>query len=155
MSCSYYEFRQGSYFCNRKSDYVNSDVYYRYCRSYNYSECPIYKNHERFDSSCYLSTACIISKGLSDDCTELKVLRNYRDNWLKLQPKGEEAIRHYYQIAPKIVSAINEKKDSDEIYNMIYEKIIVPCIALINKEQMSKAFEVYSNATNRLAKEYL
>ena len=31
MSCSYYTFRQGDYYCTKKSDYVNEDVYYKYC----------------------------------------------------------------------------------------------------------------------------
>ena len=45
MSCSYYENKGGSGFfggfepyCHKKGGYVNSDVYDKYCKNYNYDE---------------------------------------------------------------------------------------------------------------------
>ena len=52
MSCSYYTFRQGDYYCTKKSDYVNEDVYYKYCRNWDYSDCPVYKGDT--SGGCYL-----------------------------------------------------------------------------------------------------
>ena len=83
MSCSYYTFRQGDYYCTKKSDYVNEDVYYKYCRNWDYSDCPVYKGDT--SGGCYLTSACMYSKGLPDDCYELETLRNFRDTWLKNQ----------------------------------------------------------------------
>ena len=45
MSCAYYTFRNNDYYCLKKGDYVNSDVYQRYCKNYSYDECPIYKDN--------------------------------------------------------------------------------------------------------------
>ena len=117
VSCSYYTFRQGDYYCNKKGDYVNEDVYWKYCRNYDYSDCPIYKGDT--SGGCYLTSACMYAKGLSDDCYELQTLRNYRDGWLKLSEEGKQFVEQYYSIAPKIVSAINETKDSKSVYEML------------------------------------
>ena len=76
MSCSYYTFRQGDYYCTKKSDYVNEDVYYKYCRNWDYSDCPVYKGDT--SGGCYLTSACMYSKGLPDDCYELETQK-----WLK------------------------------------------------------------------------
>lgn len=96
MSCAYYTFRNNDYYCLKKGDYVNSDVYQRYCKNYSYDECPIYKGNPD-SGGCYLTTACVEAKGLPDDCEELTILRDFRDHWLKKQPGGAEEIAEYHQ----------------------------------------------------------
>lgn len=152
MSCSYYVFRQGDYYCTKKSDYVNSDVYYKYCRNYDYADCPIYKG----DSSggCYLTSACMYAKGLPDDCYELETLRRYRDTWLKSSEEGAAVIKQYYEIAPKIVSAINETKDSKTVYEMLYEKMVKPCVAFIEQGKYEETLQLYRGMTLQLEREY-
>lgn len=152
MSCSYYTFRQGDYYCNKKGDYVNEDVYWKYCRNYDYSDCPIYKGDT--SGGCYLTSACMYAKGLSDDCYELQTLRNYRDGWLKLSEEGKQLVEQYYSIAPKIVSAINETKDSKSVYEMIYEKMVKPCVQFIEEKEYNKALALYRQMTLKLEKEY-
>jgi hypothetical protein len=152
MSCKFYTFRQGDYYCIKKEDYVDSDWYYKYCRNYDYDDCPIYKDEP--SGGCYLTSACIESKGLPDDCYELETLRQYRDTWLKSSEKGEAVIKQYYEIAPKIVSAINETEDSKSIYETIYEKMVKPCVTLIQQKKYQEAFELYCNITLQLEKEY-
>lgn len=152
MSCSYYTFRQGDYYCTKKGDYVNEDVYYKYCRNWDYSDCPIYKG----DSSggCYLTSACMYAKGLPDDCYELETLRHFRDTWLKNSKEGNQVVKQYYEIAPKIVSAINDTKDSKAVYEMLYEKMVKPCVVFIEQKRYQEALELYRNMTLKLEKEY-
>lgn len=152
MSCSYYTFRQGDYYCTKKGDYVNSDIYYKYCRNYDYRDCPIYKG----DSSggCYLTSACMYAKELPDNCYELEVLRNYRDTWLKNEKEGSCLICRYYEIAPKIVSAINETVNSKDIYERLYETMIKPCVKFIEEGKNKEALELYRDMTLQLEKEY-
>ncbi|MEK6842235.1 MAG: CFI-box-CTERM domain-containing protein, partial [Nanoarchaeota archaeon] len=64
---------------------------------------------------CYLTTACVSSRGLSDNCLELNVLRSFRDRILLQTPSGRKAVKKYYQIAPEVVQSINEKDNSSEI----------------------------------------
>ena len=71
---------------------------------------------ETSDSWCFISTACIESKGLPDDCEELNCLRHFRDKFVGNLPCGNELIEEYYKIAPKIVSAINGTKNPNKIY---------------------------------------
>ena len=152
LSCPYYTFKDGEYHCVKQHKDVNSDIYYKYCRNYDYDDCPIYKG----DSSggCYLTSACTCAKGLADDCYELQTLRNFRDNWLAKTTNGLQEIAHYYVVAPKIVSAINSQKDSRTIYEKIYNEMVLPCVRFIEQEQYQKAFELYTNMTLSLEKKY-
>ena len=152
MSCSYYTFRQGDYYCTKKGDYVNSDVYSKYCRNYDYADCPIYKGDR--SGGCYLTSACMYSKDLPDDCYELETLRHFRDTWLSETEKGKEIIKMYYEIAPKIVSSINDKPNSKSVYDMIYKKMVLPCVKLIEKQKYNETVELYRSMTLELQKTY-
>ena len=88
-----------------------------------------------------MTSACVKSKGLPDDCYELKTLRNYRNGWLSDREEGRAAIREYYNIAPDIVEKINSASNSREIYQVIYDKMVLPCIHFIEMNEMEKAFE--------------
>ena len=59
MSCEYYKFQDGlfggDYYCIKKEETVSSDIYYKYCRDYNYDACPIYKMSSN-SSSCFITT---------------------------------------------------------------------------------------------------
>lgn len=160
MSCSYYENKGGSGFfggfdpyCHKKGDYINSDVYDRYCKNYDYDECPIYRN-ESSHGGCYLTSACVSSKGLPDDCYELETLRHYRDNWLKKTSEGLLVIAEYYAIAPKIVEEIDKKDNKEAIYDDIYENMVIPCVKYIEEEKFQEALELYRNMTLKLRTEY-
>lgn len=152
MSCPYYTFRQNDYYCEKKRDYVSSDDYYKYCRNYDYADCPIYKG----DSSggCYITSACMYARGLADDCYELETLRNFRDTWLKGSEEGQAFIKQYYEIAPKVVSAINDTNDSKSVYEMLYSKMVKPCVELIEQKKYQETLELYKNMTLQLEREY-
>lgn len=154
MSCSYYTFRSNDYYCMKKQDYVNSDTYYKYCRNYDYDDCPIYK-HDSSSGGCYLTTACVEAKGLPDDCHELETLRQFRDGWLKEQPAGQADICHYYHTAPKIVAAINESTDSAVTYDKLYAELVQPCVAMIEQGDFEGAYRLYRRISLELEKRWL
>ena len=58
---------------------------------------------------CYISTSCVEAANLPDDCLELQILRQFRDNYLTNQPRGKELIQKYYSIAPHIVRSITKR----------------------------------------------
>ena len=158
MSCSFYQDKGDSWsfrpYCHKKKDYVNDDVYQRYCKNYSYDECPIYKD-DGSSSSCYLTSACVYAKGLPDDCHELETLRRFRDTWLKKQPGGQELVKRYYAIAPKIVGTINDNPDRKGIWEEIYEKMVLPCVKLIEEGKNTETVELYHGWTERLEREYI
>lgn len=92
MSCDFYTYKGGTlfgdFYCMKKEDTINMDTYNRYCKNYNYKECPIYKSGN--SSGCYLTSACIFAKGLKDDCHELTTLRQFRDQWLAKNNKRKK-----------------------------------------------------------------
>ena len=140
MSCRFYWWNN-HYACRKSEKDVDEDTYYRYCRDYNYDECPIYKG----DSSggCFLTSACAEARGLPDDCHELTVLRSFRDGYLRSQPEGEAEIAEYYAVAPKIVEAIRRKANCVELFDAIYRELVEPCVAMIERGENVGAHTLY------------
>jgi len=152
MSCSYYTFRQNDYYCTKKGDYVNSDVYYRYCRNYSYDECPIYKQQD--SSGCYLTTIVCKVLGKKDNDLVLNVMRNFRDNVLQTNPDYYDILRDYDMIGPSIAKAIeldeNNKQLSSGLYNNNLSEI---CKAIMCGEE-NMAVDSYLSMTSGLIDYY-
>ena len=105
------------------------------------------------DGGCFLTTACIQSKNLPDNCTELMTLRNFRDTYLCSTPEGKELIDEYYRIAPFIVQKINSDKNKNKYYDEIYSTI-VRCVKFINLGQNAEATNLYYEMTRSLQKQF-
>jgi len=103
---------------------------------------------------CYITTACVKSKGLPDDCHELEILRNFRDTYVSTRKSGPELIEEYYQTAPLIIEEINKRGNSAEIYSVIYADV-KKAVSLIQGKMYSTAFELYCTIVRNLKKEYL
>jgi len=154
MSCPFYSFRNNDYYCEKKSDYINSDCYYRYCRAYSYDECPIYKG-EGSSGGCYISSACFYSLGEDDNCYELQLLRKYRDGFLKKQSYGEDDINEYYKYTPQIVDAIDKDESREKIYIEIFNKYIEPCIKFIEGGRLKETYSLYKKMFYELKTKYI
>ena len=70
---------------------------------------------------CYITTAVCRSLDKPDDCYELTLLRNYRDQYLLESKEGMETVNEYYNIAPTIVKRIDRQEDSASIYAGIWQ----------------------------------
>ncbi len=153
MSCPFYWYNYNSYACKKSGKDVNSDIYYKYCRGYDYGDCPIYKGQD--SSGCFLTSACTEARGLPDDCHELAVLRRFRDGYLRSLPEGGAEIAEYYFVAPQIVSEIKKRADSAAVFDTIYEKLVKPCVEMIERGDNEGAHRLYRNAVKRLQNGYL
>lgn len=152
MSCTYY-YWSGGYACRKTGKNVDEDTYYKYCRNYDYNDCPIYKGNQT--SGCFLTTACVRTKGLPDDCYELNALRAFRDGYMKTTSTGEKDINEYYFIAPQIISAIDRLENSEQIYGEMYNNLVKKCILLINEGKKEEAYSYYKEYVEKLKDEYL
>lgn len=153
--CTYYCFKSGDYHCNKTGkDITDSSFVKRYCWNYGYSDCPFYKESDSSSSSCYLTTACVLSKGLPDDCYELTTLRHFRDTYLNGTPEGRRDIACYYEIAPGLVKKLDTLPESEEIYQKIYDELVLPCIALIEAEKLAETHQLYREYTEALYQKY-
>ena len=99
-----------------------------------------------------LTTACMkhYLEEFDDDCYELTTLRWFRDSFVT-----DEDINYYYEIAPLIVEAIDNKYNCDEIYNYIYENVINACVKAIEQGNYNFAYSRYKNSILALEQEYI
>lgn len=157
MSCPFYYWNH-DFSCRKTGKEVSSDIYYRYCRDYSYDECPIYKDEdykaEDQSSGCFLTTACVKAKKLPDDCEQLNILRTFRDTYLNESEEGRNDIKMYYFIAPQIVDAINSNENAIEMWNCIYEKVIMPCVLYIKEGNNEEAYKLYKSCILHLSDMY-
>lgn len=153
--CDFSDYRGWSgYYCMKKEDYINTDTYNRYCNSYSYDQCPIYKQSSG-SSGCYLTTACVEIKNMPDNCKELNVLRRFRDDYILKQPKGIDDIKEYYKTAPQIVEKIDVRSNRKEIYEDLYLDVMKPCVELIENGKNEEAYLKYKSMVKNLEKEYI
>ena len=126
----------------------------RYCQG-QYKYCPYYKDftHEH-KKGCYITTACVDSMQLGDECHELVVLREFRDVYLKSTDMGREHIYEYYDLAPIIVKKINTSSNPAQVYSKIYYEMILPCVDLIDSYHYEEAYNHYQKYTKYLEHMY-
>lgn len=156
MSCTYYEFKgglfSGDYWCTKKDCRVDEDIYYKYCRNYDYKDCPIYKHQE--SSGCFITTvACQILRKKDNDPI-LTNLRNFRNNILQKNEKYYDILKNYDVIGPIIADCILNDKEKEQMTQSLYQKAIIPINDLINKKEYDKAVEAYYLMTLLLVNYY-
>lgn len=103
-------------------------------------------------SGCYLTTACMRKylNNFDDNCYELTVLRWFRDNFV-----SKEDIDHYYEVAPTIVEAINKDKNSNIVYDYIYDNVVEVCVEAIENGNYEFAYNRYKSSILSLERFYL
>ena len=104
---------------------------------------------------CYITTAVCESLSKPDDCYELNLLRGYRDGYLSEREDGPELIRLYYDIAPTIVKRIDREEDPSAAYRAIYDDYLLPCIRMIEENDLSACEHTYRNMVTELRDRYL
>lgn len=92
---------------------------------------------------CFITTAICESEGKADDCRELMILRKFRDEFMITDSERKKLVDEYYQIAPAIVRSIKELKNSKQIFEMLKDDFIIPCILLIEKGCSECAMQRY------------
>lgn len=107
--------------------------------------------HRKF---CYITTAVCETFQKPDDCYELTLLRNYRDQYLASLPEGEALIKAYYDVAPTIVKHINKQKDSSVIYENIWKDYLSPCISMIEEGKNEDCRALYTEMVENLQEKY-
>lgn len=117
-------------------------------------------NYEKIDSGfqkkfCYITTAVCESQGKPDDCYELNLLRNYRDQYLMSTPEGAKIVKEYYNIAPTIVSRIERSEAPGQVYEEIWQNYLSPCISLIEEGKPEVCRERYMAMVYELKGRYM
>jgi hypothetical protein len=104
-------------------------------------------------SRCFITTACVRARGMADDCEILTLLRGFRDGYMMTTPASEEMVADYYNVAPRIVAAIDATSEPEPIYDAIYE-ILVDCAEGIKNEAFEDALDTYKGMVTDLTDRY-
>ena len=94
------------------------------------------------DADCFLTTACIRNKALPDDCNELTTLQIFRDTVLLEDADGKSLVKEYYQIAPQIVTEINQYSNIGEIWSLLYDKLVTGTTTLVSDKHNERLFNI-------------
>lgn len=104
---------------------------------------------------CFITTAVCNSFNKPDNCYELTMFRDFRDNWLLKQADGRELIEEYYVIAPKIVEKINSLVNAKEIYKSIWDNYLKDCLYYLEQKNTKSCKKNYIDMVNNLKNKYL
>jgi len=99
---------------------------------------------------CYLTTAVVQYKGLSDSGPELTAMRKLREHYRQVEGY-DLLIQEYYENALKIIEAIGE---DPETYEEIYRSVKI-CQAFVENENWQAAHDEYFRMYNDLKERYL
>lgn len=105
---------------------------------------------DKSGSGCFLTTACVETLGLPDNCDELATLRQFRDSYMLSFDEGKAEVEEYCEKAPKIVKAISAKPDAKIIYRNIFNEVVRPCVNFIKQGKLELARLTYKKALSQL-----
>lgn len=108
-----------------------------------------------WSNGCYITTACVEHKGLSDDCDELTTMRLFRDSVIETDPVFRQKVLEYYEYAPRIVDAIEHSDDKDSVLDDLYDKMISPCVSLYKQGKTTEARDLYVAYYDKMKEKYL
>lgn len=103
---------------------------------------------------CYITTVVCESQDKPDDCYELQLLREFRDEYLLSNAEGEAMVHEYYDVAPTIVKRIDKMENAKDIYKMIWHTYLSPCIRLIEGDKKEACVELYQKMVYELKDQY-
>ena len=142
--CDFYSFKSalfgGDYYCNIKEGTVNSDTYSRYCKGYNYSNCPIYKKHNSSSGFCFITTIVCRCLNKGDDDVVLKNMRSLRDDVMQKDERYYDLLKMYDTIGPVIGGHIYTDR---EIAKDLYDNVLTDVSNLIENKNYELAIKTY------------
>lgn len=89
-------------------------------------------------SGCFLTTAACQYKGLSDDCYELTLMREFRDTKLLSSAEGQALVADYYNRAPELVPLLEDRLIAERVWEQICS-----IVKLIEDKRSAAAIESY------------
>jgi hypothetical protein len=92
---------------------------------------------------CFITTAICEHENLPDDCLDLTKLRLFRDDYMLSKPETAIMVQEYYDIAPKIVVALESRQDKAKIYKLIRREYIDKCLLYIDEGMFKECLYCY------------
>lgn len=143
--------------CNSYDDYYNYYNYDNYNNYNDYHNYGDYSNYDQYsDSGCFITTAVCGTFGKPDDCKELMAFRQFRDTYMKGQEELKNEVEKYYNIAPKICKAIDEKgvAFAKHEYSWIWNQFLSKAYDALGKKEYETAYQIYKDMVLKLERIY-
>lgn len=148
---------------DERKDWFSSKITYRCKECWNYKSlddkaCSNFKdktnNNGYTPSRCYITTIVCDILGYEDNCELLCILRNFRDNYLKINPNYIPLLIEYDNIGPKISEEIKAEKNNYGFCLGIMTYFLIPCANAIKNEDIEEAINIYQNMVMYLNDEF-
>jgi len=101
------------------------------------------------DSCCYVTTACLDAMGLPRDSLEMKAMKILTKEHILKSFQGKRDYILYGRKAPRIVSEIESRSDSKEIWGRVYEKLKDITRTVFGGE-LERGYQSYKSLVNEL-----
>jgi len=156
--CDFYEWQSGlfcgDYYCQKKGATITTDTYNKYCKNYNYNNCPIYKEASNSSSSCFITTVvCNILKKRDND-EILQNLRLFRNDILHTNKEYHDILKEYDIVGPILADCIINDKDKTKMAAFLYYHVLIPISNRIIQKNYDDAVEKYYLMTLSLVNYY-
>lgn len=104
---------------------------------------------------CYVTTAVCQNMNRGEDCEELRLIKDFRDNYLSATKEGQALIDEYYDIAPTLVKRIAKDVEAQAKYVWLWNTYLAPCVAYIKAGEQEACKETYCHMMEELREEYM
>ena len=97
---------------------------------------------------CFLTTAAVRHMGQKDNGEVLNTLRGFRDTYMQKDKEKNKDIQWYYTNAPRIMRALDARKDVGSVYREMYNDYILPAYKKIKAGKNAEAYTIYRRGVN-------
>lgn len=134
-------------YCTERKQYYNLNE--SKCRYYEYDD---YKDYYDLNHRWHVVTAILKKLELSDSYDCVKLLHDYRKNYLEKEKKYDILLCLYDMIGPVIAKCILDDEDSYELCKKIAREFLIDIIFMVRdgktEEALSKYIEMISLLSN-------
>ena len=102
---------------------------------------------------CFFTTAAVAHMGQKDNGKVLNTLRKFRDTYMRKNKEKSKDVEWYYENAPRIVAALDERPDAAKVYKKMYREYIKPAYDAIQKGDQDRAYQIYKEIIDFSKKE--
>lgn len=86
-----------------------------------------------------LTTAIFSLQGRAEHCSDINVLRSFRDNILACNPSWRPLVKGYYRQTRELGNWLNVYPDGMQLSHLLYRNYLQPCIRLIKAQRYHRA----------------
>lgn len=93
---------------------------------------------------------------LDTECARdmLAEFKNYRDTKVMTTKKGQQIVRYYQVLGPKIVEAIDKDEAREFVYNEIMQNYLMPLRLAVKNDDSKEVFRIYFRLMEHMIDKY-